>query len=428
MVTNVNPLNGFCNGPNCLPISASVGIVLRGSDFAMKDNNIHEVPYPIVLIDNDSDGSYMLRNTSMNSDISVMAFGDNTGVQLKCNNLMDYNLFGIFINGYSITGEAGDLGAQGDCGINDFPSNVFSPSNGTAYDIFFTNNTNTLYYEDVVLPTSIGGNTANFNGVLCTPPIGFNTNIYCNNLVLKPLDEIDDLVSEDAKNKALSEWIFEYVKDSNFIAIKDLILSQNTLMTERKRIPEKLIEAELDVAQILLDQMLVSKEEDHWYKQYYQLMLDVQQAERSVFELTEDELVLLENIANSRTKTAFKAQALLFIIQGKIFLVDLPELPDGTLLQTVFKTETNLSQLSEEEKIFNVFPNPVKDQITLDFNKVKNGKIQLIDVLGKTVLMKNIYESKQEILDVSMLGIGIYFIQIQLDNKEIAIQKIIINR
>jgi len=218
------------------------------------------------------------------------------------------------------------------------------------------------------------------------------------------------------------------VKDSNFIAIKDLILSQNTLMTERKRIPEKLIEAELDVAQILLDQMLVSKEEDHWYKQYYQLMLDVQQAERSVFELTEDELVLLENIANSRTKTAFKAQALLFIIQGKIFLVDLPELPDGTLLQTVFKTETNLSQLSEEEKIFNVFPNPVKDQITLDFNKVKNGKIQLIDVLGKTVLMKNIYESKQEILDVSMLGIGIYFIQIQLDNKEIAIQKIIINR
>ena len=62
------------------------------------------------------------------------------------------------------------------------------------------------------------------------------------------------------------------------------------------------------------------------------------------------------------------------------------------------------------EATFNIFPNPAKDQITIQFEKAKDGKIVIRDVAGRDVMVKEIEQVKQQLFSVASLSKGIYFI------------------
>ena len=64
------------------------------------------------------------------------------------------------------------------------------------------------------------------------------------------------------------------------------------------------------------------------------------------------------------------------------------------------------------ENSFKVYPNPTKDQLTVQFNAIKTGEIIITDIPGKRVLEKSFNTTQKISISVSKIANGIYFLQI----------------
>jgi hypothetical protein len=75
-----------------------------------------------------------------------------------------------------------------------------------------------------------------------------------------------------------------------------------------------------------------------------------------------------------------------------------------------------------------VYPNPSQQFINVQLNDVtdKITKIELIDLLGKTIYVNNFYENKIQI-PVSNLTNGTYFIKVY-SNDKVLMRKLFINK
>src|SRR5690606_27810052 len=72
----------------------------------------------------------------------------------------------------------------------------------------------------------------------------------------------------------------------------------------------------------------------------------------------------------------------------------------------------------EENEIFTqvqIYPNPVSNQLTIDFNEMENSidMVQIKDVTGKTILELKNKDSKLIQVDVSTLSSGLYQVVLQ---------------
>jgi len=86
----------------------------------------------------------------------------------------------------------------------------------------------------------------------------------------------------------------------------------------------------------------------------------------------------------------------------------------------------SINKIEEEYKKINIYPNPVKDTVYIDFNN-KNFKpinILLIDICGKIIISKKV-ENYKEVISTNNLNKGIYLIKIVFPNKP-AYNKLII--
>ena len=63
-----------------------------------------------------------------------------------------------------------------------------------------------------------------------------------------------------------------------------------------------------------------------------------------------------------------------------------------------------------------IYPNPVKDQLTINATNYFS-QIHVLDIMGKTVLTKNLSATKKLVLNTGSLENGYYFIQIIQGNK-----------
>lgn len=91
----------------------------------------------------------------------------------------------------------------------------------------------------------------------------------------------------------------------------------------------------------------------------------------------------------------------------------------GDIIITISNQTAGLADF-ESKKIV-VFPNPVKDQLKIENENLKINSISIINITGKTV---KTFTSSNNIIDVSDLAKGIYFLQIQTD-KGLVSKKII---
>ncbi|MDW5290819.1 T9SS type A sorting domain-containing protein [Formosa sp. PL04] len=98
---------------------------------------------------------------------------------------------------------------------------------------------------------------------------------------------------------------------------------------------------------------------------------------------------------------------------------------NSSLLQkSTSKKETlSISNNTDTETKFLVYPNPVSDIITIDFNSTSTAKMQIIDYLGKTVISDEIQNGTKSI-DLSHLSSGLYFIKVS-NQQETFTRKII---
>lgn len=89
----------------------------------------------------------------------------------------------------------------------------------------------------------------------------------------------------------------------------------------------------------------------------------------------------------------------------------------------VLKLNQDITTGVLEKKIQNIliYPNPVKNVLTIKKNIKKTDKIRIIDLTGKTI--KTI-ESNSNKIDVSSLLKGIYFLEITT-NDSVLVQKLI---
>ncbi|WP_299224637.1 lipocalin-like domain-containing protein [uncultured Psychroserpens sp.] len=88
---------------------------------------------------------------------------------------------------------------------------------------------------------------------------------------------------------------------------------------------------------------------------------------------------------------------------------------DGTLTNTLISTSSSTATLSNDD-IFKsnikLYPNPVKDNFTLEFNSIQNGSYEIVDISGRIIKTTTSFEGQQLNVSAKYLKSGIYFITV----------------
>ena len=103
----------------------------------------------------------------------------------------------------------------------------------------------------------------------------------------------------------------------------------------------------------------------------------------------------------------------------------LSNISESGYIKIELKTLAILSNQSEENSTFKVFPNPTSEQLTISFLEPISGNVCFVDLLGKVVFEQQIAKQKSLIINVSTFKKGFYLVLIKT-NKELYSQKIII--
>ncbi len=93
----------------------------------------------------------------------------------------------------------------------------------------------------------------------------------------------------------------------------------------------------------------------------------------------------------------------------------------------IFKTNFGLLGLDDlqEQSTILIYPNPIKDQFTIDLGKVESKiQIKITDSTGKLVYKQN-YSNTQKVPIVFNVSTGIYFLSVQLENNKTITKKLI---
>lgn len=98
---------------------------------------------------------------------------------------------------------------------------------------------------------------------------------------------------------------------------------------------------------------------------------------------------------------------------------------------TNFEIDVNeLTSIKDDlfNEVIGIYPNPAKDQITIDFTKSTQNYLSfdVINIQGQKVMQKNLGSNTKVTVDVSLLSSGFYIINLKTENNSIA-KKIIIN-
>ncbi len=87
-------------------------------------------------------------------------------------------------------------------------------------------------------------------------------------------------------------------------------------------------------------------------------------------------------------------------------------------------TSFNFLDLEEENyELINVFPNPTDENVTITFNSPQIGEIELMNILGKSILVQDITSKSNEITLKNKIAPGNYLIRIYDQNKKVVFQK-----
>ncbi len=111
--------------------------------------------------------------------------------------------------------------------------------------------------------------------------------------------------------------------------------------------------------------------------------------------------------------TANNLNKIIFINSHKAIAIG----DNGTILMNT-NIATGIANVVSNQKIVSVFPNPVSQTLTLQFqNQIPFAEINVLNVLGETILTQKINNSNIANLNVTSLASGIYFLQIKSNNK-----------
>lgn len=138
---------------------------------------------------------------------------------------------------------------------------------------------------------------------------------------------------------------------------------------------------------------------------------------RSIINLSEDEHVQLQNIANINALYAsHKAQNILCFVYGEC--PDLAPIIDTSQVKRT-TSRNNRNSGKPDIKLVEVTPNPANDHIQLLFQPTLHDdcSIKIVDVNGKIYLERNIHSYESSLnLDCKEYPNGVYFYQLTNKN------------
>ncbi len=429
--------------PSTILYATDVGVLLRGSTFDIDqtENNerniIENCNYGMVLIENDQEGGNIKNTTIDETNIPIFALGDNTGVDITCNDFLNYHWTAIMLMDYGSTGQLRNLGTCSDDFLDEeqMPAaNLFVPATSLflSTDIYSVGSTSTTLWAYSDIPTvtsalSIDG-IGSFNDCNFSTAGAYNRDTYCGITQLVNIVDIPSIVSVPIRNTHTLNWINKYKKEANFTAAHNLLNTVDTRMSKRLASDLRLQKNELQEAEDKLNSIDKNTLEDENFDYVHRLVIDLRRNDKTVRDINGEQENKLMTIAQSKTKSAYKAQALLYSAKGIEFPFELPKLDfiDGSEnIYTVFKNQnnTNFSKLSQSL----LYPNPAKNNATLNYQLEHNEQAQLIiyNINGKE-LATYILNNNSATIDLRTYPTGVYIYKLIADNKIIAREKLVV--
>jgi hypothetical protein len=96
---------------------------------------------------------------------------------------------------------------------------------------------------------------------------------------------------------------------------------------------------------------------------------------------------------------------------------------DFVVLRYLDGNNAGNGELTQDNQI-KVYPNPVKDYLTVRFSDYNNTKVKIMDVLGKQLYIKALQSSNHHI-DLSSLTAGVYFLILEKNGENLFCQKLV---
>jgi len=167
------------------------------------------------------------------------------------------------------------------------------------------------------------------------------------------------------------------------------------------------------------------------FKNYYDLLIAVANDERNIYQLNNEEISTLQNIATTHTSAALAAQGILTLVNGEIFGNEIERTDEEQLLTSIKNTIEQADRLIE--KNISLYPNPANQSVIVGYDiAIEDNNtettILLVDITGKQLFAKKINNTTGLIeIPTAAYSNGVYFIQLQNGATIRATRKLIIN-
>lgn len=406
-------------------VDYSAGIIARGSEFEIggqqeSSNSINNVSIGVLLIENDAWSGVVRNNVIADTWLSIIGGGGNIGTQISCNDLLNYQSVGIGLTGW-ISGGVGILPQQGDCSF-DRPAGNFFEQTGFLEDIYLGGNALGFDYHDINA-SQLSANPL-VNLVECDNFQG-NIEMLCEEELRRVrIDDIPTLQTAAAKNQAAAEWYRYFIEIDEIDSALYVLEVADTEVTKRKQIPYKLAEGDLTSVSQLLSTLQRNTQAEQDFYDVHNLLLSLAQNNKSIYELNTAQYVILQNIAQHQTKTAYKAQALLYMADEELYPLTLPDL---SFLQIGGNKHRGVI---ERNRFMQITPNPILQQGIIHYilPDSQEGVLQLYDVNGHLVTEVTVSGTATHWIDTTSLSNGLYFCRLLVKGKILAQQKILITK
>jgi len=394
----------------------TIGFLLMGSLVDISHQNIIEkVTVGILGVDAFSQG-IIHGNTIRETLAAIAQLGDNQNVNITCNDLIDYQGFGLALLPWTGAGQQGTLSQQGSCNatipeLSQPAANLFSTAVALPADVFSLGDNYEYRDFQVQIPPFVDFINVNFQP--CNSYDGYDRDIYCaGTSPMAPTISVEDallLPEGPERDQILKRWLITYADAGDKIAMLQLLDAMNSNIAKRMKV--SYIAEESDSTQIaqLLAQLPQLREDDEYFDYFYKLLLTLQSEGRGYADISPDEEAVLLDIAYSKTATAYRAQTLLFAARGYEFGLDLPDLHQivqGANFQTAFKTNNTAS--------IGFVPNPASNTATLHYNlsdaegNPTEGILQLRNLNGREIYRHTLRGNGMHELALDYFSPGIY--------------------
>ena len=425
---NTNTINNIAGS------GSYAGVLLYGCTYTAKSNNINHC-YTGIASQSDQNIPNLIKANSFNNClVPTWTRGDDTNLQIVCNDFDNY-LTGICMSNATIVApEPGKLDDQGSCnpnfGADKNPAdNLFLSQANPSFPDLYSNTIDSYKYYYRTIGTDFQPTaSANLEPILC-PDEGESRADNCLDFVLSPNDVIN-IAEGTAQDQAMIATIRRLVQiDHDTTAAVNLLATVNSRAAKRMALEYYIKKAMWNAAQQVLNSLSVVTQDEQFFKQLYTIKRDLAQSNRSIFDITTTEEATITNIAAYRTRTSFEAQAILYLVRQIEYPILMEHLPaplpayTGVLPVVHFKNNATNQQLANGIK---VFPNPANRIVSVFVpDEFATTQLSLYSIDGKTLLNQTLYAGTNT-LYLQQMQAGLYYYLIQLDGNVIERNKLVL--